>query len=268
LPFDEVLRTGDRLKLARLEATRDELKTMVDANALVGTRADDDASREVLQRRTSEQRERLDGLLREIDEVRQQLAAHGGSPASTTAVDSAAAKLSRDQALADFDRIIADRLTHARYIYGDWPSRIDRLGRDLPADLRAEFDDKRGVAATKGHVVIPVYIRAKWRLFDDVVKYPEFSPAVTANLTSADRREIEELWANSEAEIWARRQAMKDSPNDAVAAIDAQLKTVIRPEVGPPRLEVHPISVPNIKPELKQLPLAASSPHSDVDDHR
>jgi hypothetical protein len=232
---DDVLRLGDTEKIARLRAERDRLKPMIDTNALLGAVADTESSAD-LERRTSRQRERFAAILRDLDEAKAKCVAHGGHVAEEKPFDGAPAEIDRTEAVNEFDAIIESRLALANRQYGDWPARLESNPENLPPEVKTEYEDKKGLTAANGHVVIPVYLRARWWIFDAAVKYPDFSEAVTANLTASDRQHFEDAWAASEAEIWARRQAAHESSEVAVGRIQSELRAVVTPDgILPPR---------------------------------
>lgn len=224
-----VILLADAARLERLEAMQARLKTMVDANALLAPNPGDAEIAAMLDRRRNDQEDRLHELTLEIAAARAQLVAHGGTAPMTLRMDQAPAALSRDEALHEFARLLQARRALSIERDGDWPARIDRSGADLAGFDQDDFQQKRRAAEINGHVVIPVYVRASWRIFDAPVTFPDFSRAVTGNLTVDDRRRIEEQWADSEAEIWARKKASLDTPDHAIANIKADLKGVMRP---------------------------------------
>jgi hypothetical protein len=225
----EVLRLGDEAKIARLSPIRDTLKVMVDANALIAAVPGSDDLAEVLERKRSNQQAQLRATVAELDAAQQAYRHHGGTPAGQTATEVKPARLSREEALHEFDLLILARRQLACLKYGDWPAKIDRDGRSLLDQERDAFLAKKGVAAANGHAVIPVFVRASWRIFDAPVVMPAFTDAVMGNLTPEDRRSISERWAESEAEIWARREASKETANTAIANIKSSLDGIMRP---------------------------------------
>lgn len=225
---DEVLRAADNTRLQRLRAERDKLKAMVDANALLAARPGDEDLAAALEQRRSDQLDRLRHVMMEITAARQQFAADGGTLTTEDPGDATAAVLSRDEAWSELMTLIGRRREIAAERYGDWPARIDREGRDLGGPEREKFDEANAVSAYSGHEVIPVYVRARWRIFDAVVNYPRFGDAVMHNLTAEDRRLLDEAWADSEAEIWARREASRQPADAEAADIKAQIEAVMR----------------------------------------
>ncbi len=226
---NDVILLADAARLERLGTARARLKTMVDANALLAPNPGDAEIAAMLDRRRNDQEDRLHKLTLEIEDARKQLVAHGGTAPAALLINQAAAVLSRDEALHEFARLLQARRALSIERYGDWPARIDRSGADLAGFDRDEFQQKRRAAEINGHVVVPVYVRASWRIFDAPVTFPDFSTAVTGNLTPDDRRRIEMEWADSEAEIWARKKASLDTPDHAIANIKADLQGVMRP---------------------------------------
>ena len=223
----EVLQMGDNARLDRLIPLRNKLKLILDANGLLAPRPGE--STDFIDRRIEDQRQRLAAVNADIEATNRRLVAHGGQPRDTNRVDPTPTMLSREQALAEFDRMIQGRLDYAAEKYGDWPARIDRKGSDLHGAQRKEFEEKRSAAAYNGHMVIPVYIRTSWRIYDDVVQYPEFSDAVVGNLSPRDMLDVRRKWADSEAEVWARKQASRESVDTAVGRIKSDLRAVMRP---------------------------------------
>lgn len=223
----EVLRMADNARLDRLIAVRDKLQTLLDANALLAPRPGE--STEYIERRVTDQAQRLAAINADLLATNRRLVRHGGQARDLTIGPTTPRRLPRDEALAEFARMIRGRLEYAANKYGDWPARIDRKGESLSGEQRREFRDKCFAARYNGHAVIPVYIRAAWRIYDAAVPYPEFSDAVVGNLTPGDLREIRRQWADSEAEIWARKQAGHESAETAIAHVKADLNAVMRP---------------------------------------
>ncbi|HVU35822.1 MAG TPA: hypothetical protein VHE61_20450 [Opitutaceae bacterium] len=225
----EVFRMADEGKLTRLRTERDQLKTMVDSNALLAPRPGDAALADDLGERRTNQQDRLRALVAEIAATRQHLIAQGGHPSPEPPIDLRPAVLSRDEAKRELSAMIRARLATAALMYGDWPAKIDRTGSKLVDADRESFREKQDIAPANGHVVIPVYLRASWWIYDAKVNYPEFSSAVTQNLTAADRHALQVAWADSEAEIWARKQASLEPAAEAERKMKAQLEAVLRP---------------------------------------
>jgi hypothetical protein len=94
--------------------------------------------------------------------------------------------------------------------YGAWPVKIATEPDGLPESERAEFLARRAAAATSGDAVIAVHVRDRWWIYDDKPELPTFSRSVLANLSELDRVNIESMWANWQAELWARKMAFED----------------------------------------------------------
>jgi hypothetical protein len=228
LAIAEVLRRADQFRLERLKVNRERLKEMVDGNALLAaTPGDAELGRE-LAARLANQRERLRKLDQDIEAARRRAVAHGAKTDAVLKGRDGPTVLSRESAIRDFARLIETRRANAAFRYGDWPLKIDWSGAELSDEEHAMFVEKRAAARFNGHVVIPVYVRASWRIFDGVVNYPEFTEAVTANLTEKDEQAMRQSWAESEAEIWARKQASGESPETAIAKMKAHVEAVMR----------------------------------------
>ncbi len=73
--FRQVLRLGDRAKLARLADEKAQLEYFLKVNATLRTRPDDEASIAYLRSLRDRQTSRLDALVREIADTRSKLAA-------------------------------------------------------------------------------------------------------------------------------------------------------------------------------------------------
>lgn len=223
----EVLQLADQAKLERLVAVRDQLKPMVDANALLAAMPGDEELSAMLAAKRRDQAERLEKLLAEIATTRAQFVKHGGTPDAEQTVGLSPAGLSRTEALAEFDRMLSARGKLGQEQYGDWPVKFDRDGTELDPEIRADFEARKAEAAKNGHTVVAIYVRMAWRVFDAKVQMPEFSDAAVGKLTEADRRRLQDRWAMSDAEIWARKQASLDSHETAAANIKAQVKAAL-----------------------------------------
>lgn len=228
--FNEVLEAGYANKLEDLEKQRDEMKAMVDANALLVARPGDDDSASELDRRRVEQQKRLGLLLAEIDRTKRRLAElRGTTMEAKPATATTPTALSRDDALREIYSMFEQRLGTATLRDGEWPVQVDRSGRQLVGDDLAEFLTKKQAALENHNVVIPVRVRDGWWIFSAQVERPTFSSAVTANLTPEDLHRIAERWENSEAINWARKQALDEPPEEAIAKREMRLKATMTP---------------------------------------
>lgn len=218
----EVLVLGYEGRFARLQPVRDELKRSLEGNALLVTKPGDRASASYLDTLRGRQEEQLRKTEAEIAVAVQRLEALGArapvkeaASASTSAmanagVKDASAGLPRDEAREQIKQMLSEQRQLFLLKYGPWPVKIDRTGAALTGADRAAFEAARAAAPNKGHVVIAVHLRERWWIYDGPAESPTFSKTVTANLTVADRREIEELWSTLKAETWARRTAQEE----------------------------------------------------------
>jgi hypothetical protein len=206
--FNEVLRIGYGAKIRRLQALRSELKHAVDTNALLVTV--DDASALRLKHERDDQQQRLTALDEEIRQARKRLVELGDSSeapaiaAGARAVDTTALVLPRDEALHETNGLIARARSAAVLKYGGWPVKLDDTGAQLPAERREEFQRRRAAGEAAGRTVVAVHLRDTWRIFDAPVNLPQLSPAVSGNLTDADRKRFAAQWVRLQVELWAR----------------------------------------------------------------
>lgn len=208
--MDEVLIADYTTKVDELQQTAKQMKEMVDANALLVPKPGDTDAAEELDRRRTEQLGRLNRTLDDVDKLNRRLAQLKGIVATNDTSPrpmAAAAGLSREAALSEIHAMIDQRLDVAAMRFGAWPVKVDRSGKLVEGDAKAEFEAKREAAFRNHHVVIPVRVRDEWWIFDAPVTEPTFSPAVTAHLTADDRQAVGQRWENSEAILWAREKA-------------------------------------------------------------
>jgi hypothetical protein len=216
--FREVLILANESKLARLGPLRDEMLRAREGNALLVTKPGDGSSARYLAELRDRQETRLKATLAEIDAARKRLAELGVERPKDLAADELQdVELSRDAAWAEIGQLMDDHRGMALSRYGDHPARVDRDGVRLTGAERDEFLARREVAAAQGRVVLPVWLKDRWWMYEGLAQAPTFSRAVMAHLTAADRRAIEEQWTALEAEIWARRSAFREEREAAAA---------------------------------------------------
>lgn len=209
----EVLMLGYESKLKRLDPIRVELQRAVGGNELLVPR--DPESEKHLEGFRARQQERLAALDAEIEEAEQRLvqldpgawAVEVEKRKRERTRTQAASGLTREEARAEFAELVNGQRSAALLKYGDRPVRIEREGARLPETERAEFMKRRTDAEKRGHVLIAVRLEGRWRFYEGPAESPKFSRAVAAVLTEADRREMDEMWWNLQAELWARREA-------------------------------------------------------------
>ncbi len=263
--FDDVIRLGLMMQRQRLDAQRTALLDMVDANALLVAKPGDPDSAAELKRMLGRQQERLETMTRQIAAIDQELAPAGIALAAGDATNARhdAKPLDRDAALREFDVLIESRRDAGALKYGAWPVRVDATGALLPARLRPQFAEAKGAAAKTGATVLPVRIRGIWLIFDQPVATPQFSPAVTANLTPADLAHVNARWARAEAEEWARKTLhefsaeelegkLADARADAVGQRDAA-----EPGLRPPSIDVGTPKAIDLTPGVLEKPQIA-----------
>ena len=255
----EVVRLGYEAKLARLEPLRAELQRMIDANALMVPKPGDATVADSLAQIRSKQQDRMQAMMVEIDATKRRLAELSPNmpeeAAASAGSAAGAAPLPREQALAEINSMIAARRGTAEIRYGAWPIRVDPAGLLLKGEDKDKLVELQAQALQNGHSIIPVQLKGRWWFYDAKIDQPEFSAAVMANLTASDRREIARRWANSEAEIWARREARDvDGTEATMAAAKPKLDKVPvqRPTIVPtPTPSVQPATPPDLpKPDV------------------
>ena len=210
----EALRLGCEAKQLRFDRLRVELQQAVHANAWLVTRPGDRESAEYIADFRQRQLQRLDGIVAEFAATEKRLVELDGSPlppgraAAMPAVSPA--PLSRTEARQHIAQMFQEKRGAAQFKFGPYPLKIDREGAGMPEAERATFLRQRAEAEGAGRVVIPVWLKPRWWLYEGAERSPQFPAFVTANLSAADRREIAGWWQDLQAEIWARRAA-KDS---------------------------------------------------------
>ncbi|PTX91252.1 hypothetical protein [Opitutus sp. ER46] len=215
--FAEVLAIGYGAKRHRLVPLRDELKKTIDGNAWLVTKEGDAAGAAHLASVRARQERQLQEFDAQIAETERQLLRLEPQLPKTLQyarpperdLGTAATPVSRERAREEIGGMIERRRAVAQLQYGAWPVRLDPDGASLTGEDRAEFERRRVEAATTGHVVIAVSLKNQWWIYDEPKQLPAFSPAVLANLTEQDRREIENECLLLQAEVWARMKAKK-----------------------------------------------------------
>lgn len=255
----EVQLLGAEAEVARLSALRAELKSNIDGNALLVTHGRDGDSARTLQEFRARQEERLRELDAQIATAQKRRAAFGGAEPDAGAPSAAmttARPLSRADARLEIDTIMASRRERAQVRFGASRVKFDHEGSALTGEVRDEFLAARTAAAQTGDAVVAVRVKNKWWIFTGSAKPPQFSAAVTANLTPADRATIERDWIELEAEVWAREQAWNQPTDPAEAAAKARRRlapSAGSPRIGPPEIErpTPPQIVPENRPPTR-----------------
>ncbi len=220
----EVLQAGDRAELEALAQQSAGLKAVIDGNALLAAAPRETELAAILDEKRSAQRARLQALNRQVAALKERAARHGTALPPLPETDPAPRALSRDEAQHELASLLQRRQSFFEEKYGDWPARIGFDGMDVEEDVVESVAVRREAAATTGNVVIPVYVRARWRIFDAPVRVPVFTEAVMGNLTEEDRAAFARQWAENLAEAWARRDAAAES----VEEIEGVVKENIR----------------------------------------
>jgi hypothetical protein len=212
LTFREAMVMGYRARLERLEPMRDELRSIVNQNALLVPKSGDSGAAAELERRRSRQSQQLQTMIDEIAAARKRITELGGNVAALSEQDSSAAAqpLAREAALSEIRTMIDDRLKFAEERYGSWNIKFDIDGSVVTGADRDRFLTLREAAKATGATVIAVHIRDKWHFFDEVVHPLELSPAVLANLTEPDKQNVALRWKLMHAEVWARSVARQE----------------------------------------------------------
>lgn len=213
--FSEVLIMGYETKLARLDPMHSELRKTLDQNAMLVTKPGDRQSAQYLEGLRARQAERMKKVDDEIDAAEKRLAeldaskwkAKSEERRAARAKEVAAPGMSREDARTQFTDLIQERRDAALLKYGAWPAKLDRDGASLPERERTDFMAKRAAAAQNGHVVVAICLRDRWWIYDEQPQTPNFPAAALANLTEADRAELNDKWTNLQAELWAREMA-------------------------------------------------------------
>lgn len=260
--FDDVIRLGLMMQRQRLDTQRTALLDMVDANALLVAKPGDPDSAAELKRMLGRQQDRLEAITRQIAAIDQELAPAGIALASGDAANARhdAKPLDRDAALRELDALIESRRDAGALKYGAWPVRVDPTGALLPARLQSPFAEQKRAAARTGATVLPVRIRGIWLIFDQPVATPQFSPAVTANLTPADVAQVNARWARAEAEEWARKTLHELSAEELEGKLaEARADAASQRESGEPRLQAPSIDAGtqkaiNVTPDVLEKP--------------
>lgn len=206
----EVVRLSAEARFRRLARLRDELKEMIDGNALMVARPGDPDSARKLQQFSAAQQQCLRDLEGQLAAARDRAAALGGevSPAPVTSADPGKpANFSRSEARAQIEQFLAARRAQAQLRFGAWPLKIDAEGRELEDEQRSDFLARQAAAATNGHTVAAVRIKGRWWLHDAPIPPLDVSAAVNANLTPDDRAALAAKWKTLSLEIWARTTA-------------------------------------------------------------
>lgn len=206
--IDQALREGDLARLRRLTQMAEQLKTMVDTNALIVPKPGDPASAEALHAKLKDQQARLAQLQDEIAALQARHAVEPMVPGSAAATPR---PLSREQALREIAQFLEARRGTALFKYGAWQVRVTGDPAELPAELQEDFRSRQARVSRSGGTLLGIRIRDEWLIFDQVVEPPQFSEAVVANLTVADQATIKQQWALLEAEIWARRETFEEN---------------------------------------------------------
>lgn len=251
----EIQLLGAEAELQRLNALRAELKSNIDGNALIVTRATDAESTRTLRDFRERQAQRLGDLDAQITAVTQRRAALGGAGMTDEVLHpvTGTSALRRADALAEIDTLVAGRRARAQFRFGAWPVKFDRDGSLVTGEVRDEFLAARAAAAKTGDAVVGVHLKDKWWIFSGPAKPPQFSPAVLANLSAADRVAIERAWMDLEAELWARErawEALVDSAEESAKKPRPGLvpQARVAPRIAPPQLEA--VSTPTIVPVI------------------
>lgn len=210
-PYTEVVRLGYEARIRRVDPLWGELKAAVDNNALLVTREGDPETAATLRHYRRDQLARLEKMSAEIHQAEKRVAELTGRPHTTRPREATPAALSRAEGLRQIDDLIARRREAARSRFGDWPVKFDPNGSGLSAAAREDFDRRQTRAKIEGRTILAVHVRDKWWVYDAPKEEPAVPPAVVANLTDLDRRQLEAKWLALQAELWAREQSRNEA---------------------------------------------------------
>lgn len=234
--FEEALALGYSSQLLRLDLARREARDLLEGNALLAVRPGDHASARHLEELTRRQQARLQTLEGEIEAVQKKRAALRGPSSGpednlvNAPRESAPTPLSRDEVWTQFTHLVQQQRAAAMFRFGAWPARVDESGAGLTGGPRDEFAARRSAAADAGRVVIAVYVKNRWWIYEGALEPPVFSAAVTARLSDADRAAMRTTWSHLQAEVWARREAF----NAGIGSASERRETPWRGSAPPP----------------------------------